>query len=86
MKMKPREKQSLGGFWALAYLSGGVLFVFTRWIRVSSVVGEQHHPSESWIRVLHSLTTYLGVLGVGYVIKGHAIPGLKSKTRKGART
>ena len=66
----------------LAYASGALLFIFTRWIRVPSLVGEQHHALEFWIRVLHNTLTYFVILAIGYLIKGHIIPGIKSKMRK----
>ncbi len=82
MKIRRKDKRILGLIGATAYMTGFGLFLFSRFIRVASSVGEQRHPMEYGFRLSHTALTYLVVLGLGYLIKGHVVPGLKSKTRR----
>jgi len=82
MKIKNKERWALGGIGLLAYGSGLVLFILSRWIRVTTIVGEQHLPMERWIRVGHSTLTYFVVLAVGYLVKSHILPGLKQRKKR----
>ena len=82
MKMRRKEKRVFGGIGAFAYCSGIVLFILSHWIRVSTPIGEQHHPLENPARLLHSAMMYCVILSLGYLIKSHIIPGLKSKKKQ----
>ena len=82
MKLRKKEKKYLSYVGLLAYFSGAALFIFEQWVRVPSPIGLQHHTLEHWVRVLHTMITYLIVLAVGYLVKGHILPGLRSRTKK----
>ena len=79
MKLKKSERHLFGWLGLLTYFSGASLFLFSHWIRVHTEIGEQHHRFEPWNRVAHTTLTYLIVLSVGYLIKSHVIPALRSK-------
>ena len=81
MKLRKRDKKILGGVFGLAYASGVALFVLNRWLRIPSDIGEQHHPSEQWVRISHAVSAYLVVTALGYMIKAHVLPGLKAGKR-----
>ena len=82
MKIPKNERRALIGIWIIAYLSGAGLFVLNQWIRVPSAIGELHHPMEHWSRLIHSGLSYATILSVGYLIKGHILPGIKSTQKK----
>jgi hypothetical protein len=82
MKLRRREKKPLLMVGVITYITGASLFIFSKWVRVSSAIGEQHHLLEYWMRVFHSLTTYFVVIAFGYLVKGHILPSLRSKKRK----
>jgi|GEM_PF-5171907 len=86
MKMRSSEKKVLSWIFYIAYTSGVTLYIFSRFIRVQTPIGEQHHDAEHWVRVVHSLLTYGLMLGLGFVIKSHVIPGLRAKSRDGVKT
>jgi hypothetical protein len=81
MKLRKRDKKILGGVFGLAYVSGVVLFALNRWLRIPSDIGEQHHPSEQWVRISHAVFAYAVVTALGYMIKAHVLPGLKAGKR-----
>jgi hypothetical protein len=81
VKMEKKERHILSGVFACTYFSGLFLYIFSHWIRVLTPIGEQHHPSEQWVRVLHTGVTYLVVIAFGYMVKGHVIPGLRLKKK-----
>ena len=82
MKLRRNEKQSFLIVGLLAYITGVLLFALSKWVRVTTAVGEQHHPVELWVRYAHTLVTYLVVMAFGYLLSVHVIPGLRSKVRK----
>ena len=82
MKLRKKEKPVLAWVASLAYFSGATLFVFSHWIRTDPPVGEQHHALERWLRPLHSSLTYALVIGIGYMIKAHVLPGLNSTHKR----
>lgn len=86
MKFNKAEKKVLLTLATTTYFSGLFLFILNQWIRVDSAIGKQHHPAEYWARIFHFIFTYGIVLVVGYLIKGHVIPGLKSKHKKRIRS
>ena len=71
MKITRPEKLTFGAIGTITYLSGLTLFILSWWVRVPSPIGEQHHPLEEIIRITHSSLTYIIVLTMGYLIKGH---------------
>ena len=81
MKLTRSEKKNLGGIFALVYLSGALLYVFTRLIRVSSSIGSQHHPLELPVRIAHAVVAYGILVGLGYMVRAHVMPGLKAQKR-----
>lgn len=81
MTIRPRERSALSWIFVGAYASGAALFVLSRWIRVATAVGEQHSPWEATTRVLHSVSTYVLVAGLGYLVKSHILPGLRGGKR-----
>ncbi len=81
MKIRKKEKHVLGWIALWTYFSGAALFIFSRYLRITSPVGEQHHPLEYWTRVFHTGLTYFVILGIGYMIKGHVLPSLKAKAK-----
>lgn len=81
MKLRKQDKRVLGAVFLLTYLSGTTLFILSRWIRVASTVGEQHHPMEQWVRISHTALTYAIILALGYMLRDHVLPGLRSKRR-----
>ncbi len=86
MKLRAVEKRTLAGIWTVTYVTGATLFVLSRWVRVASIVGEQHHPLEYWVRVMHATLTYAVLLAIGYLINRHVVPGLRTKARRKAPT
>jgi uncharacterized membrane protein len=81
MKIRKREKRATGAVYLLAYISGTALFVLSHWVRVNTAVGPEHHPVEQWVRILHATATYFLVMALGFLLKGHVMPGLKGKRR-----
>jgi hypothetical protein len=53
----------------------------SRWIRISSSVGQQHHPVEPWVRISHTASALVILMGLGYMLRAHVLPGLKLKER-----
>jgi cytochrome b561 len=86
VKFEGIEKKLFGWLGLFVFTSGATLFIFSHWVRVVSPIGEQHHPLEQYIRALHSTLTYLVVLVVGYLVKSHIVPGLKSKKKQRVRS
>lgn len=79
MKLRRNEKWWLGVVAALTYGSGVLLWwVATRW-RCPGLFGEQHHPTEHTLRALHTSLSLTALLGLGYMIKGHILPGWRAK-------
>jgi hypothetical protein len=81
MKLRKKEKTAVNWLLLPFYLSGVLLLVFSRWIRVESGIGELHHPTEQWVRVTHSVLSYAALLLLGYLVKAHVLPGLKARKR-----
>ncbi len=86
MKLRIQERWTLGTTAALGYLSGAVLFVLSRFIRIETPVGEQHLPAEHWLRIAHVTFGFGILLGIGYLLKGHILPGLRAHTPKRYRS
>ena len=78
MKLHRKEKRILAWIFVLIYGSGALLFIFGRWVRVASPVGEQHHPIENWARIAHAAAAYVVLVTLGYLLKRHILPGLKN--------
>jgi hypothetical protein len=81
LKFKSSEKRVFGFVAVVAYLSGVILFYLSRRVRVYTAVGEQHHSWEHSVRWVHSGITYIVVLSMGYLLKGHILPALRSKKK-----
>ena len=86
MKIRSKDKKILGTILGLAYGSGATLYFLSRFIRVQTEVGEQHHASEHWVRGIHSFLTYAVILGLGYLVKSHVVPGIKARARRGRKS
>jgi hypothetical protein len=86
MKMRSHEKRNLLYLFSAVYLTGLSLYLLVHFIRVSSPIGEQHHASEPWIRIVHATLTYGMVMAMGYVVKSHVIPGLRARSQNGKKS
>jgi len=81
MKLGRNEMRVLGTIATVSYFTGAVLFLLSNWLRVATPIGEQHSPAEHWVRAFHTTITYSATLAVGYLIKGHVLPGLRIRRR-----
>ncbi len=82
MKIPKSDKRILGTIGSVTYLTGVTLFVLDHWIRIRTTIGEQHHPLEHWMRVAHASVTYGVMLSLGYLFKGHILPGLRAQKKR----
>ena len=82
MKLRKKEKRIFGFIGLVGILSGVVLYIFAQFIRVTTQIGEERHPAEHGLRIFHTLATYFLVLILGYLVKSHILPGLRSRKRR----
>jgi uncharacterized membrane protein YagU involved in acid resistance len=86
VKFTRNEKKLFGTLGLVTYLTGVTLYILSHWVRVTTAIGEQHHPAEYWVRVVHNTLTYTIVMSVGYLIKAHVFPGLRPKKKPGLKS
>lgn len=84
--MRANDLKSILILSIVLYLSGASLYLLDHFIRVQTEIGEQHHPIESWVRLAHGTITYVAVLAMGYLLKSHVLPGLRSPTKRGKKS
>jgi hypothetical protein len=84
VKLKSKERRGLGAIAGAVYGSGALLFVLSSFVRVPTAIGEQRHPAEPGVRIVHAVCAYGAVVAFGYLLRGHVLPGLRSRERKRA--
>jgi hypothetical protein len=82
MKIKGRVKPFFYIFFTTLYLTGCSWWIFDKFIRIHTELGEDHHPAQMVIFRIHGVVAYLFLLLFGYLIHAHVRPGLLNKQKK----
>lgn len=72
-------------FWSVFGLAGGtgLAYGLARWFgERMGEFGPEPHPWQGTLQHLHVLAVPLLVFALGWMVKGHAVPGLRAKRRR----
>jgi hypothetical protein len=82
MKIKGSVRPLFYTFFSVLYLTGGSFWIFDKFIRITTPLGEDHHPAQAIIFRIHGVVAYLFLILFGYLIHSHIRPGLLNKQKK----
>lgn len=79
IKIKNSVKKSLYALLTTSWLSGIVFFILNNWVRIEGDFGQQKHPLQFKILVIHAISAFLILMIIGSILTNHIPMAWKTK-------